>query len=243
MKKAFLRILILILGLGFVCGTCGMNSAYAADSGSALEGNVIDCSDYKEEDGVVCILKIVLNIMTFGIGVLAVIGIVLAGIQYITSQGDSAKMAKAKNRIVQVVIGLIIYALMYAALYFLVPGFNADMLNGNGGGSSSSGSGNGSAVPTEGSKTTTRFSASDIQGGLSGDGTKLEYTDQGVKYSVRFTSDTEYECVKSGSDFILHIIPVKMGRTEHKITMRSKDECETAAEELTRVTPGKYIGE
>lgn len=95
-----------------------------------LSGNIIDCHTYEGQEGggVVCILKIVLNVMTFGIGVLAVIGIVLAGIQYITSQGDPGKMAKAKNRIIQVVIGLVIYAVMYAALYFLVPGFNTDML-------------------------------------------------------------------------------------------------------------------
>lgn len=131
MKKAFLRILILILGLGFVCGTCGMNSAYAADSGSALEGNIIDCHTYEGQEGggVICILKLVLNVMTYGIGVLAVVGIVLSGIQYITSQGDPGKMAKAKNRIIQVVIGLVIYAVMYAALVFLVPGFNTDFLS------------------------------------------------------------------------------------------------------------------
>lgn len=96
-----------------------------------LDGNIIDCSDYDRQEGggVICVLKIVLNVMTFGIGVLAVVGIVIAGIQYITSQGDPGKMAKAKNRIIQVVIGLVIYAVLYAALYFLVPGFNTDMLN------------------------------------------------------------------------------------------------------------------
>lgn len=95
-----------------------------------LHGNIINCEDYDDEEGggVICIAKIALNIMTYGVGILGVVGIVISGIQYITSQGDPGKMAKAKNRIIEVVIGLVLYAVMYAALYFLVPGFNTDAL-------------------------------------------------------------------------------------------------------------------
>ena len=80
-----------------------------------------DTSD--DADGIVCILSLVLTILTYGVGILGVLGIVISGIQYITSEGDPAKMTKAKNRIVQVVIVLVIYAVMWAALRFLVPGF------------------------------------------------------------------------------------------------------------------------
>ncbi len=83
------------------------------------------CQDKSEgEEAIKCLLNLVVNVLTYGIGVLGVVGIVLSGIQYITSQGDPAKMAKAKNRIIQVVIGLVIYAVMYTALVFLVPGFS-----------------------------------------------------------------------------------------------------------------------
>ena len=127
MKKILSKLLILVLGLGFVFGVCFPAPVYAATA-NLEEGNIIDCSNYKEEDGAKCVLKIVLNIMTYGIGILGVVGIVISGIQYITSQGDPGKMAKAKNRIIEVVIGLVLYAVMYAALYFLVPGFNTDAL-------------------------------------------------------------------------------------------------------------------
>lgn len=123
MKKIINILLSILIVIGCSCGilVTGFSSGVVFADDANAETNIIECGD---ENGVVCILKIVLNVMTFGIGVLAVIGIVLAGIQYITSQGDPGKMAKAKNRIIQVVIGLVIYAVMYAALYFLVPGFN-----------------------------------------------------------------------------------------------------------------------
>lgn len=68
------------------------------------------------------ILNLVLDIMTGLVGVAAVIGMVISGIQYTTSSGDEAKMVKAKNRIVQIVIGLIVWALMWAVLSWLMPG-------------------------------------------------------------------------------------------------------------------------
>lgn len=88
------------------------------------------CADKATEGdgaGVMCILSLVLSILTYGVGILGVIGIIISGIQYMTSQGDPSKMAKAKSRILQVVIGLLVYAIMWAALRFLVPGFELNL--------------------------------------------------------------------------------------------------------------------
>ncbi len=68
------------------------------------------------------ILALLIKILTAGIGVLAVLGITIAGIMYLTSSGDEARMAKAKKRIFQVVIGLLVYGVMFAVLQFLIPG-------------------------------------------------------------------------------------------------------------------------
>lgn len=115
------------------CDASGGNgSGKSGSSGSSGSGapqmNILTmCQDREGKEAIGCVLNLVVNIMTYGIGVLGVVGIVLSGIQYITSQGDPAKMTKAKNRIVQVVIGLVIYAVMYAALVFLVPGFSTNI--------------------------------------------------------------------------------------------------------------------
>lgn len=123
MKKIGKIIAAICLSFGLVAGLSA--APVFADTSDDMKGNIIDCSAYAsvEGGGVYCILNVVLDILTYGVGILGVIGIVISGIQYATSEGDVAKMTKAKNRIVQVVIGLVIYAVMWAALKFLIPGF------------------------------------------------------------------------------------------------------------------------
>ena len=75
-----------------------------------------------ENSGVWGLLLIVINILTTGIGIAAVAGIVYGSILY-SAAGDSAdKVTKARAVIRNVVIGIVAYALMYAALNFIIPG-------------------------------------------------------------------------------------------------------------------------
>ena len=69
------------------------------------------------------ILMLVVRIMTVAIGIIGAIGITIAGIQYITAGGNEEQTRKAKRRIFEIVIGFLAYALIYAALTFLVPDF------------------------------------------------------------------------------------------------------------------------
>lgn len=72
--------------------------------------------------GVWGVIGIVLDIMLIGVGAVAVIGIIISGIQYMTSAGDPGAMTKAKNRLLQVVIGIVAFALMWVFLQWLIPG-------------------------------------------------------------------------------------------------------------------------
>ena len=69
------------------------------------------------------ILMLVVRIMTVAIGIIGAIGITIAGIQYITAGGNEEQTRKAKRRIFEIVIGFLAYALIYAALTFLLPDF------------------------------------------------------------------------------------------------------------------------
>jgi cytochrome bd-type quinol oxidase subunit 2 len=69
-------------------------------------------------------LKLVIDIMSIGIGILAVLGITVSGVQYLTAAGSEEKTRKAKRRILEIVIGLVVYVLIYVILRFLIPGFN-----------------------------------------------------------------------------------------------------------------------
>ncbi|MBR3236421.1 hypothetical protein IKF92_01950 [Candidatus Saccharibacteria bacterium] len=82
-----------------------------------------ECSD--EKDGVVCLLNLVIDIMTIGIGILGVIGITIVGIQYLTAGGNEEKTRKAKTRMFDIVIGLVAYAAVYGLLKWLLPAFNS----------------------------------------------------------------------------------------------------------------------
>jgi amino acid transporter len=53
------------------------------------------------------------------IGALAVVFIIVGGIQYITSSGDPAQVKNAKNTILYAIIGLVVAAAAYAIVSFL----------------------------------------------------------------------------------------------------------------------------
>lgn len=55
-------------------------------------------------------------------GLLVILMIIVSGIQYITSQGNSEQYKNAKTRLTQAVIGLILYILMFGILDYLIPG-------------------------------------------------------------------------------------------------------------------------
>lgn len=92
---------------------------FAAKCGG-VETSLIICED--DEGGVWHILNLVLDIMSIGVGILGVVGILVAGIQYLTAKGNEDQTRKAKNRIFQIVIGLALYAVLFAVLEWLLPG-------------------------------------------------------------------------------------------------------------------------
>ena len=92
---------------------------FAATCGG-IETALISCSD--TENGIWAIVGVVLDVMLIGVGAAAVIGIIISGIQYMTSAGDPGAMTKAKNRLVQVVIGILAFGVMWVFLQWLIPG-------------------------------------------------------------------------------------------------------------------------
>lgn len=102
------------------------NPPCATDDGRFVEKVDNNCPGGSREDvnssGVIGILKLIITIMTTGVGILAVGGIVYGSILYTSAGGSSEQTKKAIGIITNVVIGLIVYALMYAITNFLIPG-------------------------------------------------------------------------------------------------------------------------
>lgn len=90
---------------------------------------VVSISDSAiKNNGIWVILVLVINIMSAGIGVAAVGGIIYGSILYSTGGGNAETTKKARTIIFNVLIGLLMYAVMYAFLNYMIPGgmFNAN---------------------------------------------------------------------------------------------------------------------
>ena len=75
------------------------------------------------------------NVMLFIIGAISVIMIIIGGLRYILSGGDSANVSAAKNTILYAIVGVIIALLAYAAVNFITGTFSeGGWFTGGGGG-------------------------------------------------------------------------------------------------------------
>ena len=66
------------------------------------------------------IFKQVTNVILYIVGIIAVIMLVIGGIRYVVSGGDSKKVTDAKNTILYAIIGLVIAFLAFAIVNFVI---------------------------------------------------------------------------------------------------------------------------
>lgn len=141
------KILISLIALGSVISLTGVMSQPVMANGFGDEINKgLEQVGGKQTASANDVIKTIINALLFFIGVVAVIMIIWAGIQYTTSAGDSSKVATAKNTIVYAVIGLIVAIFAYAIVNFVVSTFNT-----GGGGGNTSNTNNSSNANNQGS--------------------------------------------------------------------------------------------
>jgi hypothetical protein len=66
------------------------------------------------------LLRRIINVFSWIVGVIAVIMIVIGGLKYITSGGDSGNVSSAKNTILYALVGLVIVALAQFIVRFVL---------------------------------------------------------------------------------------------------------------------------
>lgn len=81
---------------------------------------IISCTE-GGDGGIWHIIHLVVDILSIGIGIAGVVGVSVAGIQYLTAGPDVGKTQKAKDRIYQIVIGLVAYVMAFVGLQWLMP--------------------------------------------------------------------------------------------------------------------------
>jgi hypothetical protein len=96
----------------------GANCAKGNDQSSCLFGTEDGCGE-----GATPIFKTITNVLLFIIGAVSVIMLILGGIRYTVSQGDSSAVTSAKNTILYSIIGIVVAILAFAAVNFVIGSF------------------------------------------------------------------------------------------------------------------------
>ncbi len=120
--------------------TCPVGSLREGDDCKTLAECNFPREKDNEEDLMSTVVRI-LNVIVGVVGVIAVAVIIIGGIFYAISQGDAAKITRAKNTILYGVVGLVISLLAFAIVNFVLSSVFR-----SGGETSKSGSGSSSAV-------------------------------------------------------------------------------------------------
>jgi len=88
----------------------------AVCEGLAITGG--NCADQPGQTNVNSVVKTVINILSLVVGIVAVIMVIIGGLKYVISSGDSSNINSAKNTILYALIGLVIVALAQVIVRF-----------------------------------------------------------------------------------------------------------------------------
>ncbi len=102
-------------------GSCSFDGASIAHCTDPAASNA-SCTDTKNCGFLTKYVQPFVNFLSALVGVAVTVSIVIGGIQYGSSAGDSAKVSAAKNRIRNSIIALLAFLFLYAMMNFLIPG-------------------------------------------------------------------------------------------------------------------------
>lgn len=117
--------LALLAGVALVPG---LAQPVSAQIESTTEGGICkgleatgssDCKD-EEGTGLNSLVRNVLNILSWVIGVVAVVMIIIGGFRYIVSSGESAQIQSAKNTILYAIVGLVVVLFAQLIVRFVI---------------------------------------------------------------------------------------------------------------------------
>lgn len=119
--KSYLLILGLVSTVASVALTAPVGAVNVFDGACKGNSNTEVCK--AKSESINPIIQTVINTLLFVIGTLSVIMIIVGGIRYVTSDGDSSRITSAKNTILYSVVGLVVALLAFAIVGFVVDQF------------------------------------------------------------------------------------------------------------------------
>lgn len=119
--KQFVAAFALVLGVGITALPAANVSAINVFDQCANNSTSAVCK--AKGDTVGPMIQTVINILLYILGMVAVIMIIIGGIRYTTSNGESSAIKSAKDTILYSVIGLIVAILSYTIVNFVTSWF------------------------------------------------------------------------------------------------------------------------
>lgn len=106
--------------VGLVAATPQNVDAACSTPESCLKEGVKGAGGSTSSTGIGPLIKNVVNIMLFVLGAAAVIMVVVGGIKYTVSGGDSSAVKSAKDTILYAIVGVVVAVLAYAIVNFII---------------------------------------------------------------------------------------------------------------------------
>lgn len=115
-KSIFNAVIGLVIALGAVAIT---NFIFGIVAPTTTVGSIEGIAQMSDAQ----LIQSILNIVYFVAGTIAVIVIIIGGLMYTTSTGDSGRVTRAKNMLVYSIAGLVIVLLAFAITNFVIDRF------------------------------------------------------------------------------------------------------------------------
>ena len=122
MKKSIISIAIMtcaVFGVS-VLSTTSLSGSVSAQVSKGIDTATTSEMKGKSIDGDGGLIKTVVNVLLWAVGILSVIMIIFSGFRYITSAGDASKTKSARSTLIYSVVGLIVAIMAWAIVNMVI---------------------------------------------------------------------------------------------------------------------------
>ena len=129
MLSATLVVPALVLGVGLFALPAhaafdkGLSDGAGSAQGKDQQG---DAASLFGDGGQGGIFRTITNVLLFLIGAISVIMLIVGGIRYVVSGGDSTAVQNAKNTILYAIVGVVVAILAFAVVNFVIESFTSN---------------------------------------------------------------------------------------------------------------------
>ena len=122
MKKSIISIAIMTCAMfgASVLSTASLSGSVSAQVSKGIDTATTSEMKGKSIDGDKGLIKTVVNVLLWAVGILSVIMIIFSGFRYITSAGDASKTKSAQSTLIYSVVGLIVAIMAYAIVNMVI---------------------------------------------------------------------------------------------------------------------------